>query len=293
MILVAGGTGTLGRLVVERLAAAGERVRVLTRDAARARALPTAVDDVAIGDVRDEASVAAAVAGATCVVSAVHGFVGARDASPESVDREGNAVLVRAAARAGVGRFVLTSVHDARPDHPMSLHRAKFAAEQELRASGLPFVIVRPTSFLETWLRVIGGAVSSKGQALVFGPGKNPINFVSVRDVAALVALCARTDAATGEVLDIGGPENLGFVDVAARLLAASHDERARIRHVPLPALRALSVLARPFSPVFARQAHAAVVMNTTDMTFDGAARLRERFAAVPTTWLADVVPGA
>jgi hypothetical protein len=60
--------------------------------------------------------------------------------------------------------------------------RAKHSAE-ELRASGLPFTIVRATAFMETWLGIIDGTVEGSGHALVFGPGTNPVNFVS-RDVA-------------------------------------------------------------------------------------------------------------
>jgi NADH dehydrogenase len=133
---------------------------------------------------------------------------------------------------------------------------------------------------------VIGAELGDKGHALVFGPGRNPINFVSVRDVAALVALCARDRFVSNEVLEIGGPENLGFVSVAQRLIGAT-GKPGRIKHVPLSVLRAMSILARPFSPAFARQARAAVIMNTLDMTFD--ASLRERFPTLPTTSLDDV----
>ncbi len=286
MILVVGGTGTLGARLVPLLVDEGRTVRVLTRDAARARALPASVE-VLTGDVRDAASLAAAVRGCTTVVSAVHGFVGSGSPSPESIDRDANRALARAAAEANVKRFVLLSVQGAAPDHPMSLHRAKHAAEEALRQSGLAFTILRPTAFLETWIGVIGGPLASKGEALVFGPGRNPVNLVSVRDVAALVALAVRDDALVGETLEIGGPENLGLATVAERLILAS-GKPGRIKHIPLPVLRAMSVLARPFSPTFARQARAAVVMSTIDMTF--AERVRARFPTLPSTSLADVL---
>lgn len=289
MILVAGGTGRLGKLVVRLLTEAGEAVRVLTRDRERARGLPDSVEIVE-GDIRVAADVGTAVRGCTTVISAVHGFAGPGSPSPEAIDREGNRVLIGAAKAASVEHFVLVSVRDARPDHPMSLHRAKYAAEQELRATGLGFTIIRATAFLETWVSVIGAELGDKGHALVFGPGKNPINFVSVRDVAALVALSARDRSVCNEALDIGGPENLGFVTVAERLIQAT-GKPGRIKHVPLFVLRAMSILARPFSSVFARQARAAVVMNTLDMTFD--ASLRERFPVVPTTTLDHVLASA
>ena len=286
MILVAGGTGRLGKLIVQLLVRAGEDVRVLTRLQERASGLPIAVEMI-VGDIRRATGVATAVRDCTTVISAVHGFAGPDSPSPEAIDRDGNRRLIRAAKEAGVEHFVLVSVHDASPDHPMSLHRAKYAAEQELRASGLGFTVVRPTAFLETWVSVIGGELRTKGQALVFGPGKNLINFVSVLDVAALVALCVRDRSVSNEVLDIGGPENLNFVALADQLIRAS-GKPGRIKHIPLPVLRVMSVLARPFSPIFARQARAAVVMNTTNMAFD--ASLRERFPTVPSTTLADVL---
>jgi uncharacterized protein YbjT (DUF2867 family) len=285
VILVAGGTGTLGRRIVRLLVESGANVRVLTRDRERARALPDSVE-IVIGDIRKKADSAAAVRGCTTVISAVHGFAGPANPTPEAIDRDGNRALIHAAKEAGVERFVLLSVHDARPDHPMSLHRAKYTAEQELRRSGLVFTIVRPTAFLETWMTVIGAPLDDKGHALVFGAGKNPINFVSVCDVAPLVVSCARDGAAPNEVLEIGGPENLDFVTVAERLIRAKGE--ARIKHIPLLVLRAMSLLARPFSPTFARQARAAVIMNTIGMTFHG--RLRERFPALPTTTLDDVL---
>ena len=111
-----------------------------------------------------------------------------------------------AAAEAGVEHLVLMSVHGASPEHPMSLHRAKYAAEQALQASGLRFTIIRATAFLETWVTVIGGTLSDQGHALVFGPGRNPINFVSVRDVAAVVALSVQDPSMSNEIVEIGGP---------------------------------------------------------------------------------------
>jgi uncharacterized protein YbjT (DUF2867 family) len=282
MILVAGGTGTLGTCVVRLLAAQGHAVRVLTRDPRRATDLPAGVE-ILTGDVRNSADLATAVNGCKAVVSAVHGFAGPGSPSPESIDRDANCALIRAASGAGVAHFILMSVFGAAPDHPMSLHRAKYAAEQELRASGLRFTIIRPTAFLETWLTVIGGTLARKGHALVFGPGHNPINLVSVRDVAALVALALVDEAMRDEIAEIGGPENLAFITVAERLIEAS-GKPGRIKHVPLPILRAMSILARPFAPVFARQASAAVVMNTKDMTLEASAR--DRFPSLPSTTL-------
>ena len=287
MILVAGGTGTLGSQVVRLLLERGEPVRVLTRDPARAADLPDAVQ-VLTGDLRDPAAVTAAVRGCATVVSAVHGFVGPGKPSPEAIDRDANRALIRAAADAGVQHLVLVSVLGAAPDHPMSLHRAKHAAEQDLRASGLAWTTIRPAAYLETWIAITGAKLASNGQALVFGPGCNPINFVSAHDVAAVVDLVIHDRSLRGRLVEVGGPENLTFTQLAERLITAS-GRPGRIRHIPLPLLRALSVLARPVSPAFARQAQAAVVMNTTDMTLD-TSTIRDRLPTIPATTLDEVI---
>ncbi len=287
MILVAGGTGTLGTQIVRLLSARGAGVRVLTRDRSRAAHLPATAETIA-GDLRNPATVATAVHGCAAVISAVHGFAGPGKPSPESIDRDANRALIHAAATAGVEHFVLVSVLGAAPDHPMSLHRAKYAAEHDLITSGLPWTIIRPAAFLETWITIIGANIPGSGQALVFGPGRNPINFVSAHDVAAVAGIAACDESFRNQTVEAAGPENLTFTQIAGRLIANS-GRPGNIKHVPLPMLQAMSVLARPFSPVFARQAQAVVVMNTTDMTADVTA-IHHRFPAIAATTLKEVL---
>lgn len=287
MILVAGGTGTLGTQVVRRLSDRGLAVRVLTRDRSRAAHLPASVE-ILTGDLQDPGTAAAAVRGCATVISAMHGFVGPGKPSPEAIDRDANRILIQAAATAGVQHLLLVSVLGAAPDHPMSLHRAKYAAEQAVQASDLQWTIIRPAAYLETWIAVIGAKLASKGAALVFGPGRNPINFVSALDVAAVVDLAVQDQSLRGQVLEVAGPENLTFTEIAQRLIAASGTP-GRTRHVPLPILRGMSVLARPLSPMFARQAQAVVVMNTTDMTVDVSV-IRDRLPTIPATTLDEII---
>ncbi len=266
MILVAGGSGRLGTLVVKRLAARGLDVRVLTRDPSRTRHLGDAAIDIVEGDVRNRASLERAVEGVSVVVSAVHGFAGPGRVTPASVDRDGNANLVDAAARTGAD-VVLLSVVGAAEDHPMELFRAKHDAEVHLRASSVQWTIVRATAFVELWADIMR-------KPIVFGRGTNPINFVSVHDVAGAVVQAVVDPSLRGQVLEIGGPQNMTFNELAA-LLAEVRGRPARVRHVPRSLLRAVA----PFS----RQASAAVAMDTIDMTFD-AVSARGRFVDLPMT---------
>lgn len=266
MILVAGGTGTLGTKIVSLLLAGGDRVRVLTRDEARATELRSRGVEAIVGDLRDQAAVDTAAHGCATVVMAAHGFVGGRGAGPAEVDRDGNRRMIRAAVAANASHAILMSTRGAAGDSPMSLDRMKYAAEQALVGSGLHWTIVRSGPFLETWSGIIGAHVADRGRALVLGPGDNPINFVSVDDVAALINRSVRDAGLRGRILDAIGPENLTFTDLAQQLIIAS-GRPGRIDHIPLTALRVMSVVAEPFTPAFARQARAAVLMNTTDMS--------------------------
>ena len=276
MILVAGGTGTVGTLLVRMLATGGARVRVLTRDAGRAAALRGTGLDAVVGDVRDPATLADASRGCGVVISAIHGFTAGRGISPATVDRDGNIALVGAAVDAGVEHLVLTSVYGAAATHPMSLHRMKYAAEQAFIGSGLHWTIIRPTPFLETWIDLIGVNLADSGKALVFGRGDNPINFVSARDVASVIEHAVHDQSLRNRILDVTGPENLTFNQIADRLTAAI-DSPTRTSHIPLAALRTVALLAKPVAPAFARQAQAAVVMNTTDMTTHDESALPQR----------------
>jgi len=289
MILVAGGTGTLGTRLVQRLLNRGLRVRVLTRDTSRMPDRDRENLEVVEGDVRVRASLVQAMTGVDTVVSAIHGFVGSGGVSPASVDRDGNANLIDAATTTNAA-VVLVSVVGASADSPMELSRMKFAAEQRLSASGVPWTVVRATPFLETWIGLLQTTAGDSGRPLVFGRGDNPISFVCAADVAALLEHVV-TDASTrGKTLEIGGVQNLTLNQLAAGVQRAAGRASAP-RHVPRPMLRSMTIVLRPFKPELARQARAALVMDTTDLVFN-AASIHEAFPDLPSTTLADLLAG-
>jgi uncharacterized protein YbjT (DUF2867 family) len=265
MILVAGGSGRLGTLVVQRLVAHGLEVRVLTREPARASHLQGVATDVVVGDVRDPHAVEAAMADVDLVVSAVQGFGGPGRVTPESVDRDGNANLVDAAARSGA-EVVMVSVVGAASDSPMELFRAKHAAEEHLMASATTWTIVRATAFVELWAEIMA-------KPIVLGRGDNPINFVSVADVAAVVERAVLDASCRGDILEVGGPQNVTF-DELATILQDIRGTDATVHHVPRWLLRTAAC--------FDRRARAAITMDTVDMSFDGPAHAP--FADLPAT---------
>lgn len=272
--------------LVPLLTARGLPVRVLSRDPERARRLLPGKVELVVGDVLQADSLGAAMSGVDAVVSAMTGFGPGRPAV-RAVDFEGNLNLIRAAEVAGANRFVLLSMHGARPDHPMELLRMKHRAEAALRASGLDWTIVRPTVFMELWAGIVGDPIARKGRTTVFGRGDNPVNFVSARDVARFVELALLDPGLGHQTLDVGGPEDLTFNQLV-KSIALAAGRTASVRHVPVPLMRLSALLLRPFKADVAGLIEAGISTDTADMSFD-AVELRKRFPQIKHTSMTDV----
>jgi NADH dehydrogenase len=237
--------------------------------------------------VRDRESLGPATAGVDVVVSAVHGFTDPHRSALAAVDRDGNANLVEAAKGAGAD-FVLMSTVGAARDSPMELFRMKHAAEQHAAHSGVPTTIVRATAFLELWIDLLHHTAARSGRPLVFGRGQNPINFVSVADVAALVEQAVIDPTTRGKTLEIAGPNNLTF-DQLAQAVQSAAGNTAAPRHIPSVMLHLMANSVGRVKPELGRQARAALAMDRADLTFDST-DLHQRYADLPSTTLADVL---
>ncbi len=241
MILIVGATGELGGRVAKRLAESGSDVRALVRPVSPATQLEQLPIDIVRGDLRDEASLSAAMVGVDTVLTTATAIgrilAGARDVSIADVDGRGNLNLIRAADAAGVERFVFVSgaglCAELAAIAPLS--RAKWAAEQALRASGMRAVIVRPDMFQEVWLAPVTGIDPRAGKALIYGHGRCPARYVAMDDVAALIRHLAVTPDPPA-VVEFGGPGALTRMQVVA-LFEKAMGRSLRVRHVPRAAL--------------------------------------------------------
>ena len=281
MILVAGATGVLGRAISTRLLASARPVRVLTRDPARARSLESAGAQVAAGDLRDRDAVRRACQGATHVVTTANAFTGRGAESIAAVDLQGTQHLVEAAREQGVRQFVFTSALLPREYDAIDYFAAKHLNEDRLRHGDVPFTILKPTAFMETWVQMFFDGIVQKGVAQVFGSGTLPVNFVAVDDVAAVAAMVIdRSDALNAEI-EIGGPENLNALQVV-EIIERVTGRRAKRKHLPLALLRVMPPFVRPFNPVLARAVKAGALMASIPQPFDPAPMLA-RFPITPT----------
>jgi uncharacterized protein YbjT (DUF2867 family) len=207
-ILVTGGTGTVGSAVVRELLARKERVSVLTRDASKP--LPDG---------------ARAVQGNLLEVSTVRQVFDGVDAvfllNPVSQTETSEALMAITAMRtAGVKRVVYLSVHHADKAPWLPHFGSKVGVEAGLKASGLPFTILRPNNFFQNdyWFKDVLLQYGVYPQPL----GSTGVSRVDVRDIAEAAAITLTTDGHEGETYDVVGAEAITgprTTDVWARAL--------------------------------------------------------------------------
>jgi NADH dehydrogenase len=241
MILIVGSTGIVGGMITLRLLGQGKEVRILVRRdspsehlaregrATSSEQLIEAGAHPVYGDLRDRASLDAAVEGVETVISTANSAGRGGEDNPQSVDLEGNRNLIEAARDAGVGHFVFVTAMGADSDHPAPFMRAKARSEAALQESGIDYTIIAPTPFMEVWVAVVVGMPALRGQPVILvGEGRRRHSFISNRDVAAFAVAAIDNPEGQNEYLAIGGPEPLTWHEVVATY------ERVLDRPVPI-----------------------------------------------------------
>jgi uncharacterized protein YbjT (DUF2867 family) len=219
---VTGAFSYTGRAIASELLARGERVRTLSRRDAPNDSLRAHVE---VAPLRFDESLAASLSGATTLYNTYWiRFERGASTFDEAVAR--TVMLFRAAEHAGVERIVHVSVSNAERAPHLPYFRGKLRLEHWLRASGIPFSIVRPTLVFgpdDILVNNIAWILRRFPLFLVPGRGRYEVQPVSVGDTARICV-----DARTGETVDAAGPERLAFDDLV-RLVRAAVGSRARV----------------------------------------------------------------
>ncbi len=214
---VVGATGLLGSAICGHLRASGLPVRAMVRptsERGRVERLEGPGVELRQGDLKAPVSLDAVCEGARAIISTATSTVSRQAGdSIQSVDLEGQLALVEAARRAGVEHFVFVSFAPMEVDFP--LQRAKRAVEQSLMRSGIPrYTLLQPTYFTEVWLSPVLGFDFVNARARLAGTGRGRLNWISVEDVARSAVAALENPRAWNAVLQLGGEEALGQLDV-------------------------------------------------------------------------------
>ncbi|MFP5342427.1 MAG: SDR family oxidoreductase [Candidatus Limnocylindria bacterium] len=226
-VAVTGGTGFVGRHVVERLRAAGDEVVILSRRTGF---------DLAAAEL---STATAALQGCDALVhcAGINREIGSQ--TYDAVHVRGTRRLIEAARAANVGHVSILSFLRARPDGPTSYHRSKWAAEEIVRSSGIPFTVLK------------AGVIHGRGDHMLdhlshalltfpvfglVGLHERAVRPVAVGDVARILVAAANGDARLRDAtLAVLGPEAMPLRD-AVRRVATAVDRHPRCIRLPVAA---------------------------------------------------------
>ncbi|MFG6159936.1 complex I NDUFA9 subunit family protein [Halomonas sp. 1390] len=273
-IAVFGGTGFLGDAIVRELVETGRAVRI----AARHPALPAWAEEgdlieLATADLRDEASVNAALAGASAAINAVSLYVETRELSFEAIHVAGAGRLARLARAADIARLVQVSGIGVSPDSPSAYVRARARGETAVLDAMPKAIIVRPSVLFGPHDAFLSGLEGLTRLPVIplFGRGMTRLQPVHVHDVARAIAQLTGRHASPRCLFELGGPEVMSYREILETLLA--HLERSRPL-VPLPFLawRLIAALAHrlPGAPLTLDQVILMQADNVADEDVGG-----------------------
>lgn len=224
LVTVFGGSGFIGRHLTRRLAASGARVRVAVRRPEKALFLRPMGDvgqiDLVQANIRDDASVAAAVQGADVVFNLVGILCEGGKQKFDAVQAEGATRIARASAAAGVARLVHVSAIGQGEESPSAFARSKAAGEAGVREAFPAAVIARPSLVFgpdDDFFNRFAAIARLTPVLPLFGGGGSRFQPVYVGDVAdALLALSEEPGVTgpgvagpgvAGKAYELGGPK--------------------------------------------------------------------------------------
>ena len=257
-VAVIGGTGFIGRNIVEQLARSGARVKILTRNADRAKFLKPMGDVGQItaiaGNALDDAALRSVMEGADAVVNTIGILAENGTQRFAALQAELPARIGKMATELGITSVVQLSAIGADDKSSSRYARTKAMGEAALLKACPTATILRPSLVFGAgdgfFNRFASMAVIAPGLPVI-GGGKNKVQPVYVGDVASAAVIALNSTAHHGKIFELGGPDIMTFREVMAYILKLTKRRRALL---PIPfgvmglAATAMSVL--PNAPV-------------------------------------------
>jgi uncharacterized protein YbjT (DUF2867 family) len=240
-VLVTGATGFVGPKVANAIVDAGHDVRVLERKPGSWSEAGIRCQEAVQGDMVDPESLRQAVAGREVVVH----LVAIRQARPQRFEQimiEGTRSLIAAAKGAKVKRFVLMSALGTTEETKdlVPYYNAKWHEEKDLEASGLEYVIFRPSfvfgrdgGILPTFRKLARLTPVTP----ITGSGEQRIQPIWIDDVAAYFAAAVDKPEAANRLFELGGPDVVSWNEFWERLKKTLGVRRPSV-HVPMAFMR-------------------------------------------------------
>ena len=247
-IVVFGGTGHYGQKVVKKLLDKGQPVRVLSRNARKAKALLGQEVECIEGDVCDPGSVQNILQGAGGIVVSLSAMSPKRLRRERAIEYDAVLHIMEEAKRQQVDRLVYLSVYDIRPELLKKLKMEAFAAtklevEQKITASQLNWTILGCAPSFDLFFTFLRGK-----RMMVPGGGYRRLPSIYPEDVGEIAARAVLRDDLSGRRFHMTGPEAFSFPEFAERVTKITGKP---VKHgaIPLGIINGVSRLVQPFNP--------------------------------------------
>jgi NADH dehydrogenase len=236
MILVIGGTGFVGSHLIRSMRREGLSVRAIVRNPGKTAWLGDLGVDVVPGDISDAASLQKAAIGIDRVVHLVGIIQEAPGVTFQGVHVEGTRNVLDAAKKAGVRHLFYQSALGTRPSAKSAYHQTKWAAEELVRASGIPFTILRPSLIYgpgDQFTIRLSEMIRHSPVLPIIGTGRSKVQPIFIEDVVSCIVKAVSSDLFVGNRYEIGGPDQLTYEEVTMAIADAMGVKRPTF-HMPL-----------------------------------------------------------
>jgi uncharacterized protein YbjT (DUF2867 family) len=243
MILVTGGTGFVGRHLIQRMRKEGIAIRAVVKTVDKAQSLEALGVNLIQGDITDKASLEKAIIGVTRVIHLVGIIQETPHVTFQGVHVEGTRNILDAAKRAAVHHFFYQSALGTRPAAKSTYHKSKWEAEELVRSSGIPYTIMRPSLIYgsgDGFTTRLSVMIKLSPFLPVIGSGKSKVQPIFINDVISCILKAMTNNSFLNEIYEIGGPEQLTYEEVTLTLAKALGVRRPTM-HLPLFSMKLIA----------------------------------------------------
>ena len=240
MILITGATGYIGRRLVARLVAQGERPLCLVREIHRAkRLLPVSKVELVVGATTTPVSLDAAVQGVDTIFHAAFLTADKKQSAGNEYEKtnvQGTANLIMAAKKAGVKRIIEISGLGTKPEKPGSYMQGRYLSEKMLKESDLDWTIIQPSVLFgknAPFVKGLADLIRTAPFVPLIGDGKMMFQPIWVEDVVTIIVkVWEDPEHTTKRTYTIGGPAYYSYTQIIDVLLRTMHKQ---LYKVPVP----------------------------------------------------------
>ncbi|PLY10976.1 MAG: NAD-dependent dehydratase [Desulfuromonas sp.] len=269
-VFVTGGTGFVGREILQQLTAAGHTVRSLARGGKRR--LDLAGVECVPGDITDSKSLDGLLEGCDAVIHLV-GIIRefpSRGITFERLHVEATRNMLAAATEQKVPRFIHMSANGSRENAATAYHFSKWRAEQAVRDSALAWTVFRPSLIYgrsDQFVNLLAGMIRKLPLVPVLGDGQYRLSPVAVEDVARGFIAALSREESIAQNYACGGPQAVTYDQLLKAVAVALRRSPPCILHHPVSLMRPVIYAFERFSafPITSEQLTMLLEGNVCD----------------------------